>query len=304
MARTLVEFFPADGGSKITLTTGNAAAYRLLMLNGIEPVAVEPQAIKSPSQVGETAVDAVVPPRVVVAQTLIQAASESDMWPLRAALARALVQQPVRRGATIGLGRLRVTADGRGALELDVIPRSAVIERVPGRGFLQMADIEWMAPHPYWREISDSRLLFESDDGGFEFGLEFPLEMGTLNVEQEVDNQGDVDTSIIARIYGDLDTARMRNLTTGEVIEITGNIPDQASGDLVEPFVEINTAFGQKAITLYNGDGTSESIMDRLNLEKADFWSLRPGLNVVKFEAETNTSGRAEIFWHQRYSGI
>ena len=30
--------------------------------------------------------------------------------------------------------------------------------------------------------------------------------------------------------------------------------------------------------------------MDRINLAKPDFWALRPGLNVVTFEADVNVS--------------
>lgn len=298
MARTVLEFFPAGGGASIVLTTGNDAAYRLLNLEGIGPLSINPQSIKSPSQVGVTAVDAIVPARTVVAQLLMQAGSSADMWPLRTALARAMVQAPVRRGETLTLGRLRLTSDGRPALELDVLPRSGEIERPRGRGFLQAADLEWLAPNPYWRETSDSRLDFTTDSGGFEFELEYPLDMTSNNVEQEVDNQGDVDAPVLIRIYGEVDTARMINVTTGETIEISGVIED-------DEYIEIQTGFGQKAVTLVNtGTLVRTNAMDRLNLALADFWSLRPGLQTVKFEADLNTSGRAELFWRQRYSGV
>ena len=50
--------------------------------------------------------------------------------------------------------------------------------------------------------------------------------------------------------------------------------------------------------------GARVPAMDRINLAKPDFWSLRPGLNLVTFEADVNVSGRAELYWRQRQSGF
>jgi hypothetical protein len=50
--------------------------------------------------------------------------------------------------------------------------------------------------------------------------------------------------------------------------------------------------------------GARTAVMDRINLAKPDFWALRPGLNVVTFEADVNVSGRAELYWRQRQSGF
>lgn len=298
MTRTRLEYFPPNGGDEVIWTTGPAAAYRLLSMDGIGPVSLEAQSIKSPGQTGATAVDVIVPSRVVVVQSLVQAATPAALWPLRAALSRALVVQPTRLGEDIALGRLRLTLPDRDPLELDCLPRSTDLPRPPGQHGVAAADVEFFAPYPYWREIADSRLDFTTDSGGFEFGLEFDLEMLSNNVEQEVDNAGDVDAPPLIRIYGECEVARMLNVTTGETIEISGTIE-------ADEYVEIDTAFGSKSVTLVNtGTLVRTSIMDRLNLSLADFWSLRPGSNIVKFEADINVSGRAEMFWRQRFSGV
>lgn len=297
MTRTRLEYFPANGGAEILFTTGPDAAYRLVSLDGIGPMELNPQSIKSPGQTGETAVDVIVPPRVVVVQSLIQAPTPAALWPLRAALSRALVIQPTRLGEEIETGRLRLTLPDSPPLELDVIPRSAAMPRGKS-GIIGTADIEFFAAYPYWREADDSLLVFETSGGGFEWGLEFSLEMESNNVQQEVDNQGDVDAPTLIRIFGDCTVARLLNLTTGETIEITGQIE-------ADEYVEIVTGFGEKAVTLVNTVTDARiSIMDRLNLALADFWHLRPGLNTVRFEADVNVSGRAEFFWRQRYSGV
>lgn len=301
---TVFTYYPSGGRAPISFRTGDAATYRLLTLQGIEPVSLTPQSIKSPGQSGETAVDVIVPPRVVVVQALLQAASHAAAWNARAALNRAFASQPVRLGEDLQRGRVRLTLDGREPLELDVLPQSVAFQRPRGAIPLLGIDIEFYADNPFWREVDDSRLIFQTDAGGFEFDLEYPLEMTSNNVQQEVNNEGDVDAPVLIRIYGECDTPRMINVTTGETIEISGTVPAMGSGDAVEPYLEINTAFGQKSVTLIDGSGARTSVMDALNLDMADFWTLRPGINVVKFEADTNPSGHAEIFWRQRYSGV
>lgn len=301
---TRVTFYPSDSGSPVVFATGRDAAVRLLTLDGIEAVRATPQAIRSPGQAGETAVDVLVGPRVVVAQALVQASDHDALWTLRAAINQAMRKQPVRLGQELALGRLRLELDDRDPLELDVIPQSVAFLRPPGAVSVIPADFEFYAPNPYWREVEDARLIFETDAGGFEFEVEFPLEMTSNNVEQEVLNEGDVDAPVLIRIYGECDTPRMINVTTGETIQVNGVVPAMGSGDAQAPYLEIDTAFGRKRITYYDGDGEATSAMDDLELSDASFWSLRPGTNVVKFEADSNVSGHAEILWRQRYSGV
>jgi hypothetical protein len=294
---TLVEWFPADGSAFVRFTTGAAASLRLMRLEGTEPVAVEPVAVKSPNQPGATAVDVIVPSRVVTLGGLLQAPTPAAAWSLRAALLRSLVQQPTRLGETYRLGRLRVTLDGRAPLELRALPRSSSVERPGGTKAIAPFDIEWLAPEPYWRAVADTQVQF-TGAGGFGFGIEFPLEMTSNNVEVEIANDGDVDAPITARLYGDVTTARIRNLTTAEQLEVTGHIP-------ATEYIEVSTGFGDKRIDrVVIATGERTSVMDRLNLARSDFWTLRPGLNVVTFEADINVSGRAELYWRQRQSGF
>lgn len=294
---TLVEFFPGAGGSPVSFTTGNAAPYRILALDGLEPVTVQPVSIKSPNQPGDTAVDVVVPGRVVTLAGLIQAADQAAMWMLRRALIRAMAQQPTRLGQTYSLGRLRVTPDGQPPMELEVLPRSSHIGRPKTVKSLAPFDLEFYAPNPYWRDIQDTQIIF-SAAGGFGFAVVFPLSMASNNVQVDIDNSGDVDAPILARVFGDVTVLRVMNLTTGETLEITGNVP-------ATQYVEISTAFGDKRVELVTiATGARTPIMDRINLAKPDFWSLRPGLNTVKFEADVNTSGKAELYYRLRHSGF
>jgi len=293
---TLIEWFPPSG-TVLAFTTGNAAAYRLMVADGLEPVAVEPLSIKSPNQPGDTAVDVIVPGRVVTLGGLIQAATPAALWTLRQELARSVAQQPTRLGETYALGRLRVTIDGRQPLEVDALPRSTHVPRPTGTKTLAPFDLEFYAPNPYWRDPTDTQVLFTAA-GGFAFPITFPLVMPSNNVLVAIDNVGDVDTPIVARLYGDITTARIMNVTTGETLEITGQV---VSGK----YLEIATGFGLKRVDEVTlADGTRVSAMDRINLSKPDFWALRPGLNSVKFEADLNVSGRAEFYFRFMYSGF
>lgn len=290
-----VRWIPA-AGTPVPFTTGPAAPYRLLALDGIGPVAVEPQTIKSPGQAGATAVDILVPPRVVVLQALLQAADNAALWALRSAVSRAMVAQPVRHGEAQETGRLVFERDGMAAVEIEAIPRSASVPAPRGGVGVLPIDLEWLCPYPYWRDEEDVAVALEGE-GGFEFSLEFSLEMTSNNVQQEIVNAGDVDAPIVARIYGDCTDASLINDTTGETLTVV----DQIEAD---QYVEISTAFGDKRVELVDG-GVRTSIMDRVDLSGGDdFWSLRPGANTVRFDAGVNVSGRATVAWRQRYGGI
>ena len=289
---TLVEWFPADGSASARFTTGAAAPLRLLRLEGTEPVTVEPVTVKSPNQPGATALDVVVPPRVVTLGGLLAGGhARGRLGPARRAPALARpaadpARRDVRPRPPAGDPRRPRSRSSSGRCRA---ARTSSARRARRRS--RPFDLEWLAPEPYWRAIADTQVLFTGHRRLRRSGVEFPLEMTSNNVEVEIANLGDVDAPITARLYGDVTTARIRNLTTGEVLEITGNIA-------ASEYVEVSTAFGDKRVEqVVIATGVRTSVMDRINLAKPDFWALRPGLNVVTFEADVNVSraGRAVL---------
>jgi hypothetical protein len=308
-----VEWYAPNEEQPLTFKGGVDSRFRLQEIDGLGPVDVKDVSVKSPGQAGVTRVDSSVPPRVVTLTGLVQGVADDEevsskhyvpadrhelLWAARAELSRHLVAAPIRRGATLEMGRLRVYRAGvLPPLEVDALPQSVSLPSPKGVVDTVPFDVEFFAPSPYWREAADAQLLFQQA-GGEEFPLQFSIDIASNNIQQEVSNLGDVDAPIIARMYGDVTDARIMNLTTGETLEVTGNIP-------ATHYVEVSTGFGDKRIELVTiADGTRASNMDRLNLALDDFWALRPGVNLVKFEASVNTSGRAELLWRQRYSGI
>jgi hypothetical protein len=288
-------------GEAIEFRSGRAAPYRLISLDGIGPMSVGPIVRKSPGQIGETAVDVMVPSRVVVVQTLLQAIDRHELWNVRAALSRALVSEPAYGSdvTTYPLGRLRMTERvDQPDLELLCIPRSSSLPAPRASVGLVSADIEFFAPQPWWQSLYDEQLNFGSGAAGLEFPIEFDIEFLSNNVEQEAVNEGDVRAPVTWRVYGEVTTPKLTNVTTGEAIEVTGDVES-------DEYLEITTEFGGKRVEIVNTTtGARTNAMNRLNLSIADFWQLLPGANVVRFEAAVNTSGHALLLWRSRYSGI
>ena len=239
---TLVEWFPADGSASARFTTGAAAPLRLLRLEGTEPVTVEPVTVKSPEPAGrDRARRRRAAPGRHARRAPRRPPRPAAAWDLRAALLRSLVQQPTRLGETYALGRLRVTLDGRAAARAPgAAAQRARRAPVGHQGDRPVRPRVARARAVLARDVADTQVLF-TGTGGFGFAVEFPLEMTSNNVEVEIANLGDVDAPITARLYGDVTTARIRNLTTGEVLEITGNIA-------ATEYVEVSTAFGDKRV--------------------------------------------------------
>lgn len=292
-----IEWFPPDGvGETIQFTTEYEAPYKLVAVQGLEPVSVQPVAIKSPSQAGETALDLVVPPRVVVVQGLLQAVSMTDLWPLRRALSRSCVAQPVRYNEDMVLGRLRLVRDGQDILELDAVVLSSKFPQPKNNVGVVGFDIEFYSPSPYWREIEDETATM-SGSGGFEYPLVFTEEFPGGSVTAEVDNVGDVDAPVVIRLFGEATNPRLTNDTTGEIVQITGSFTS-------DEYVEVNTGFGVKSVELVTiSTGDRVSIFDQLDPD-SDLWTLRPGINNLTFDADAIVTGYADVRWRERYAGV
>lgn len=301
---TRFEYFaPLPIGGSILFEFANGAEYQGLSVAGTGPLKTRPVVIKSPGQTGETQVDVEIPARTIslVARSAYQSAA--DFWPKRRNLSRLLTVQPVLTQLT--LGQLRIYRDDFPTLEIDCYPQDPHIPIPKGWGRVPI-DVDFYCPSPYFKDLEDSTLNLTSEAGGIELlespGFSLPespgFEFEGNDVEQEVVNEGDVPTPIVARMYGEITTGRLENVTTGEVIEVTGDVPDTH-------YVEIGTAFGNKYIELVEiATGERTAIMDRLNLEMDDFWFLLPGANTVRFEADDNVSGRALLSWRQLYGGL
>lgn len=152
-------FYPAAIASAdpLVLDAALESAIRLLWLHGTDPLVLTPITAKGPGQVGETALDVMVPSRVVGAQALVDTDDLDALYDVRSNIARAMVGIPVRPGESLELGRLLLERDGHADVEIYALPRTAPIDwlKAPHKG---MIDAEWLCPYPHFQDTADSTL--------------------------------------------------------------------------------------------------------------------------------------------------
>jgi len=288
-------WYPSLGDGSLTF---GDIPYVVRDFSGLGSTFVVPQTEKSPFQVGETLLNVRSDMRVFSISLRLVADSKEELSDLRHALSRSMVTNPVRQTGDVSMGLLRYMRPGRDTLELPCLAReSPQFSEIDGAKWAADADLEFVAPYPYWRKTADSLSILAGLAGGLEFAIEFPIEFETANIEKEIQNSGDIPAPFRARVFGELTTFRLINLTTGAQLEVSGAI---AAGD----YVEVSTGFGEKYVRYVDlPSGATTDIFARLTLGSS-FWLLRRGSNMIRFEADTNVSGSVNFYWRERFAGL
>lgn len=262
---------------------------------------------KAPGQRGETLDSISVQARVITLPVVAAANTRNALWPLRSELARAFSTNPTRIGQQPVLGQLVLERDGQETLEMSALPRQGPIPT--GRSFplwsmdapyayVEQFDVELLCPAPEWRAQGDNVIELKTANAGLQFPIQFSFESGSSTLEQDVYNDSDVDTPILARMHGDATGLRIRNLTYNETIAVTGQV---VAGN----YIEVDTEFGYKYVEeVVESTGVRTDALGRLDLTTTTMWYLRPGIQRVRFEADVNASGRALLAFRRRYSGV
>ena len=296
-----VEYFPPSGEDVVTFAYEEP--YYIEGFDGLSDNRSSPITTSGPAQRGSTLRDVSVSERVVSMTVMVHldGGTVAALEAAKAALRRALVVEPGGFGSPPALGLLRFHRDDDSldVLELEALPRESPQFGATNRISWAEADIEFVAPYPYPRETED-RVFNVAGAGGFEFPLEFVsggLEFPSFNVEVDINNEGDVRAPIRVEIWGDVTDPVLYNDTTGEQIRYVGNVP---SGE----YLEVTTDYGQIAAVLVDADGVRTNAMGSIDHTVTSFWSLRPGVNTIRFGASINNGGYANTYWRQRYSGV
>lgn len=290
-----MEYYPAGGDAALVF---NDTGSRLLVTEaqGLSEAGIAPVTVASPGQYGETATDIVVSPRAITLSIAYAGNGYGDAVAQRSLVARAFFSAPPRRGDAPAMALLRCYPQDRSPVELQVIPSHGPAVEEVGPGAWR-AEVELTAPYPFWREV-DERFVRLEQVGGFVFPVIFPQAFPAYEAQQDVQNTGNVPVGVLMRLYGNVTVPRLRNLTTGEVLEISGAVPAGS-------YIEIDTRFGHKLVELVDSIGVRTRIMSRLNLARADFWQILAGTNTIRFEADIVTPGAAAVFfWRPESSGI
>lgn len=283
---------------------------------------IEPQMQKLPFQLGETFLNSSVMPRVI-AMTIRIIGQETtvgdeivnprrNLFFLRNLLAQALVVQPLDRpapGERPKLGRLFYFRQDYPVFGLEVIARdSPQFMDIEGTDRAVDADIEFVAPEPYWNDHSipatrgrQDRQCWFYPAGGMEFSMTFSTEFSGQIYERELFNRGDVRTPILFEQRGPLNSQglTLSNDTTGEQLVVAG--PLQSNETLI-----INTAFGRKTVKIRNQDtGAETDALSRLDFEQSSFWQLQRGSNQVTLTTNgAEPTSIARVRWFNRYAGV
>lgn len=283
-----------------TLIFGPRPPYAFVDIGGHLDSEATPSGVGAPRQMGETFQGVTVGPRVITLTIGLVGESPSELVALRRQVAHAFTDEPALYAETPKLGTLRFEDDGADVLEIDAAPRGGLklVSRDATRE-MEVYDVELYCPDPRWRSPGDLTYSFEeiASGGGLELPFELPFEMPSTNSALLILNPGSVSTPVIVRVYGEVTNPRVINGLTNEVLALQGTIE---SGQ----YVEIDTSFGHKGATLVEADGTRSNALPMLDLTVSVFWSLRPGLQAVLFESDSNVDGFVDLFYRPRYMAV
>jgi hypothetical protein len=294
-----VEYFPPNGEGPITFAY--EPPYIAQEFGGMSDTRSAPSTVRGPGQRGSTLRDVLVTERDIT-MTVMVMIEPSDIVAFEAAkraLSRALIAEPGEFGRRPPLGLLRFHRDDPSleVYEVEALPRESPQYTASGVSWAK-ADIEFVAPYPFYRETTD-RAFSVAASGGFQFPMEFDpeIEFPSYNITVDVDNGGDVIAPIRVRINGDVTDPVIANETTGESLTYIGTIPAGS-------YLEIGTEYGDKYAILADSLGAVSNAMGSLDHSTSKFWALRPGVNTVSFSAAINVSGSALVYWRQRVGSL
>ena len=165
---------------------------------------------------------------------------------------------------------------------------------------MQRFDVNFFCPSPFFLDVFETvgKFLEVTPRLHFPLRIHVPgfLFSSLAGGQMAVENSGDAPAPLRMTIFGPCLNPSITNYTTGESIRILYDLrPAQR--------IEITTHFGNKRITLLDADGTQVNIMHHLDIDRPmSFFSLRPGLNLIKFGADIGEDiGRMTIHFSPRY---
>lgn len=264
------------------------APFILTELRGAGTPPADVQMQKAPFQDGKTHVDQLFDERTVTLQVAIVASSRAELMTLRGRLGSAF-------NPKLGLGRLTWRQPDDTEYYLDCVPAGCEFPggEAAGASF-QVAEITLIAGMPFWyrAEVIEASQL----SGGLVFPFEFPFQLATIKTASIATNKGDVPTPITLTFVGPATSPRVSNVTTGKHLKVIYTLRLGQS-------IRINTAFGEKEVTLIDVDGTESNVMNWLTAD-SEFFELIPGDNSLSYSEEGgNAMAMALVQWRNRYVG-
>jgi hypothetical protein len=275
-------------GTENSLNTDN---YRVLMgANGrfMPPVSFVEEFI--PFQYGSALRQVNIQPREVDLPLVIQGKDEIEV---RSKIRELLhLFNPLR-----GDGRLKVTAPDNSQRELYCRYAGGleILESTDSKGFCRQKIILVLkAFDPFWYDTNTIVQTFTTGQPATFFPF-FPLRLSSSTVFADVtiDNTGDIETWPEWIITGPGNGIILRNLTTGEVLNLNTTLQDGET-------ITIDTRPGKKTVKKNDGTNLFGSLSDDSSL-----WALRQGKNNVRIEMSSATNNSSvQLSYRNRYLGV
>lgn len=152
------------------------------------------------------------------------------------------------------------------------------------------------ANQPYW-EGQEYSYIMAGFTGGLEFPFSFPIGFGNVGTELTITNDGDTTTPLFIELTGPLTDPSLTNETTGEYIMLSQDLPSGYK-------LEINTAFGEKDVTIIDDLGNRSNGFHYLD-PTSTLFGLAVGTNTLVYSAEYQPNNVAVTIWYKhRYIGV
>lgn len=273
--------------------------YKVIAYDGFGEVNADVQTQKAPYQDGSTWIDSVLNERYLYINFVIRGESYKELAAIRQFVGR--VFSPKLRG-TLYL------KNGEEEYEINCYP-----EHVPNFpdggtdavGRMQTANINLVAPNPYWMSTDETAEQLVAFGGGLTFPLNLPTIFGNRESDSKsriIVNNSDATAPIEVTFDGPAESPiRIENETTGEFIEVAQSL------DEGEKLV-INTAFGQKKVEKVMADGTRENAFHYIYIDptgqtpSSAFFELLPGNNLITYDTGGDyDTGAVTVRFKERY---
>lgn len=282
-------YFTSSIGETVFIGTGT---YELIGVNGLSGLSADIQTQKAPYQDGVTYIDTLLDPRVIEINAMIRETSAQNLFNRRRELQRVL-------NPKLGKGTLKYVYPNSTKV-IDAIPSHSPImpnDSDSQNHSFQKVAITFLCPDPSFRDEVATEINVSSFEGGFSFPMEFDIDFGTVGQEATVNNIGDLPTPILATFNGPVTNPVLENVTTGQQISVVISI---ATGERLE----INTAFGQKSVILYDTLNNPTSYFSAVD-PTSDFFMLQQGENVLSY-ASSGSAGNDVLMvkYYNRYVGV
>lgn len=290
MPRVQYLFWTPPGGAEIPLAppTYIPQADR----EGFDTIPANLYEARAPYQDGATPLGGSFEPRDLFLPLVLVATSPEEMAAIRRATTRHFA--PNR-----GIGILRwVQDDGTSwIMRCEPVEGVAFGPRDEYDGYRVRAEISLVAKDPFWYDPDLESTTVGMFDGGAEFPLEFPFELGMATGVATIHNDGDVATPCTITITGPAVNPAIYNETTGDLFETTMVL--NAGEQLI-----VASTFGAKTATLFTPSTGHAVTAFGAIVPDSNWIDLVPGENTIGFTQSTEAEhATMTIAWYNRYLG-